>query len=232
MAPGAVDPATLLWAVTGTALCSASANSFNQWMEIPYDSMMTRTKNRVLVRKLIRWVNWSLSLSLSVSISFISPSLSPPPICTLHPSLPSPITFSQFLSPPPPPPFHSHPPFFSTPLTPLSLSLPSSLSSYHLTIHSLQPPTCLTVWHNHRHCWLLSSSSPRQSAHRCSRSSQHSSLCRCLHPPEEGHHRQYVGRLSRGSHPSSNGLVGLHRDTGTRSVCLGGHSLRLAVYSL
>ena len=54
MAPGAVDPATLLWAVTGTALCSASANSFNQWMEVAYDSLMTRTKNRVLVRKLIR----------------------------------------------------------------------------------------------------------------------------------------------------------------------------------
>ena len=54
MAPGAVDPATLLWAVTGTALCSASANSFNQWKEVPYDSLMTRTKNRVLVRKMIR----------------------------------------------------------------------------------------------------------------------------------------------------------------------------------
>lgn len=54
MAPIAVDPATLLWAVTGTALCSASANSFNQWMEVAYDSLMTRTKNRVLVRKMIR----------------------------------------------------------------------------------------------------------------------------------------------------------------------------------
>lgn len=54
MAPGAVDPATLLWAVAGTALCSASANSFNQWMEIEYDSLMIRTRNRVLVRKLIR----------------------------------------------------------------------------------------------------------------------------------------------------------------------------------
>ena len=54
MAPSAVDPATLLWAVTGTALCSASANSFNQWMEVAYDSLMTRTKNRVLVRKMIR----------------------------------------------------------------------------------------------------------------------------------------------------------------------------------
>lgn len=58
MAPSAVDPVTLLWAVTGTALCSASANSFNQWMEVEYDSLMTRTKNRVLVRKQIRWVLW------------------------------------------------------------------------------------------------------------------------------------------------------------------------------
>ena len=72
MAPGAVDPATLLWAVTGTALCSASANSFNQWMEVAYDSLMTRTKNRVLVRKLIRWVHTWINQAAAMFIAFWS----------------------------------------------------------------------------------------------------------------------------------------------------------------
>ena len=33
----------------GTALCVASANSFNQWIEVPFDSQMTRTRTRPLV---------------------------------------------------------------------------------------------------------------------------------------------------------------------------------------
>ena len=53
MAPGAFDP--LLFTVTsvGTLLLSAGANATNQFFEVPYDSQMNRTKNRVLVRKLI-----------------------------------------------------------------------------------------------------------------------------------------------------------------------------------
>lgn len=34
----------------GTALCSFSANAFNQWLEVPFDHQMARTKNRVLPR--------------------------------------------------------------------------------------------------------------------------------------------------------------------------------------
>eukprot|EP00043_Microstomoeca_roanoka_P020246 m.242363 g.242363 ORF g.242363 m.242363 type:complete len:352 (+) comp17135_c3_seq1:115-1170(+) len=34
----------------GTAFCVASANSFNQWIEIPYDAQMKRTCDRPLVR--------------------------------------------------------------------------------------------------------------------------------------------------------------------------------------
>jgi len=75
VAPGVVDVPTLLWTTVGTALCSASANrslssssvctipnnltrilfshacnSINQWIEVPYDAQMSRTRNRVLVR--------------------------------------------------------------------------------------------------------------------------------------------------------------------------------------
>lgn len=40
----------LLASVTlGTILTSASANTVNQLMEIPYDAQMKRTRNRVLV---------------------------------------------------------------------------------------------------------------------------------------------------------------------------------------
>jgi len=41
----------LLWTTVGTALCSASANSINQLVEVPYDAQMKRTRNRVLVRR-------------------------------------------------------------------------------------------------------------------------------------------------------------------------------------
>ncbi|OQR79084.1 protoheme IX farnesyltransferase [Tropilaelaps mercedesae] len=50
MAPGSFSASTLLWATIGTALTSGSANAINQFLEIPYDSQMNRTKNRVLVR--------------------------------------------------------------------------------------------------------------------------------------------------------------------------------------
>ncbi|KAE8216172.1 hypothetical protein CF327_g614 [Tilletia walkeri] len=64
MAPYALCPATLvdtsvgsggvgtLLALTaGTAMCSASANTFNQLLEAPYDAQMTRTRARPLPRR-------------------------------------------------------------------------------------------------------------------------------------------------------------------------------------
>lgn len=50
MAPAAFSGSTLFYAALGTALMSGSANAINQFLEIPYDSQMNRTKNRVLVR--------------------------------------------------------------------------------------------------------------------------------------------------------------------------------------
>lgn len=50
LAPGAFDPQTFLMCSIGTGLVSATANSINQFFEVPFDSQMSRTKNRVLVR--------------------------------------------------------------------------------------------------------------------------------------------------------------------------------------
>ena len=54
MAPGATDLTTLALCLMGTALTSASANTINQFFEVPFDSQMARTSNRVLVRGLLR----------------------------------------------------------------------------------------------------------------------------------------------------------------------------------
>lgn len=48
MAPGTIDVPTIAAACSGTFLLSASANSFNQIIEIPYDSIMARTRQRPL----------------------------------------------------------------------------------------------------------------------------------------------------------------------------------------
>ncbi|XP_062858842.1 protoheme IX farnesyltransferase, mitochondrial [Trichomycterus rosablanca] len=50
MAPVPFDPITFALATLGTGLCSCSANSINQYFEVPFDSNMNRTKNRPLVR--------------------------------------------------------------------------------------------------------------------------------------------------------------------------------------
>ena len=50
MAPGPLDPTSLALATIGTGLFSCSANTINQYLEVPFDSQMNRTKNRVLVR--------------------------------------------------------------------------------------------------------------------------------------------------------------------------------------
>lgn len=54
MAPMPTDFATLSLCLLGTALTSASANTINQFFEVPFDSQMARTSNRVLVRGLLR----------------------------------------------------------------------------------------------------------------------------------------------------------------------------------
>ncbi len=53
LAPGVFDPAKFAIATLGTALVSSSANSVNQFLEVPFDAQMNRTRNRVLVRGLL-----------------------------------------------------------------------------------------------------------------------------------------------------------------------------------
>jgi len=48
-----LSPLTLFFLTTGTALCSASANSLNMLYELKTDAMMSRTRNRPLVRQLV-----------------------------------------------------------------------------------------------------------------------------------------------------------------------------------
>ena len=48
-----LDPKLLALSTLGVALISSSANTVNQYMEVPFDSQMSRTKNRVLVRGLL-----------------------------------------------------------------------------------------------------------------------------------------------------------------------------------
>ncbi|KAH8881718.1 mitochondria protoheme IX farnesyltransferase [Thozetella sp. PMI_491] len=48
-----LSPLTLLFLTTGTTLCSASANAFNMLYEPRTDALMSRTRARPLVRKLI-----------------------------------------------------------------------------------------------------------------------------------------------------------------------------------
>ena len=48
MAPEAICPATMGAALGGTFLCAASANSFNQIIEVPHDALMARTRQRPL----------------------------------------------------------------------------------------------------------------------------------------------------------------------------------------
>eukprot|EP00729_Bicosta_minor_P010211 gene10211-9704_t len=50
MAPGAFSGTELFLTTLGTSFCVASANTLNQWIEVPYDSQMKRTKNRPVVR--------------------------------------------------------------------------------------------------------------------------------------------------------------------------------------
>lgn len=53
LAPGALSIETLVLVTAGTGLCITSANTLNQWIEVPYDAQMARTRNRVLPRHAI-----------------------------------------------------------------------------------------------------------------------------------------------------------------------------------
>lgn len=53
MAPAPIEASALLLSALGTGLVSGAANSINQFLEIPFDSQMDRTKNRILVRGLV-----------------------------------------------------------------------------------------------------------------------------------------------------------------------------------
>ncbi|ESK98272.1 protoheme ix farnesyltransferase [Moniliophthora roreri MCA 2997] len=53
LSPLPTTVSTLLATAVGTALCSASANTFNQLQEVPFDAQMTRTRMRPLVRRAI-----------------------------------------------------------------------------------------------------------------------------------------------------------------------------------
>ncbi|KAL0272183.1 UNVERIFIED_CONTAM: hypothetical protein PYX00_005260 [Menopon gallinae] len=48
------DPLTFLCCTVGTGLVSSAANSINQFLEIPFDAQMSRTRNRVLVQGQLR----------------------------------------------------------------------------------------------------------------------------------------------------------------------------------
>uniref|UniRef100_A0A3Q3H079 Protoheme IX farnesyltransferase, mitochondrial n=1 Tax=Labrus bergylta TaxID=56723 RepID=A0A3Q3H079_9LABR len=50
MAPVPFDPLMFFVSCLGTGLASCTANSINQYFEVPFDSNMNRTKNRPLVR--------------------------------------------------------------------------------------------------------------------------------------------------------------------------------------
>jgi protoheme IX farnesyltransferase len=67
MAPGAASVSTLLYTTAGTALCIGSANAINQWIEIPYDAQMLRTRNRVLGRRsLSPFHAWTFGLTTGI----------------------------------------------------------------------------------------------------------------------------------------------------------------------
>lgn len=71
MAPAMFDPVTCALMGLGTFLTSCSANTVNQFCEVPYDSQMARTRNRVLVRGLISPLH-AVSFASVVGVSGIA----------------------------------------------------------------------------------------------------------------------------------------------------------------
>lgn len=50
LAPAPFDFHTFVMCSLGTGLVSGTANTINQFFEVPFDAQMKRTKDRVLVR--------------------------------------------------------------------------------------------------------------------------------------------------------------------------------------
>ncbi|KAM4663272.1 protoheme IX farnesyltransferase, mitochondrial isoform 2-T2 [Discoglossus pictus] len=71
MAPVPFDPSCFLLASLGTALASCSANTINQFFEVPFDSNMNRTKSRPLVRGQISPL-MAVSFAAACAVSGIS----------------------------------------------------------------------------------------------------------------------------------------------------------------
>lgn len=67
VAPGTFDLVTLLLVSLGTGLTSSSANAFNQFLEVPFDSQMQRTKQRPLVKRQISALH---AVSFAVVVGF------------------------------------------------------------------------------------------------------------------------------------------------------------------
>ncbi|KAF9382971.1 Protoheme IX farnesyltransferase, mitochondrial [Podila verticillata] len=62
MTPMGASLPTLFALTAGTALCITSANAYNQFVEPPYDAQMSRTRNRILVRKAVSPLHaWSFA---------------------------------------------------------------------------------------------------------------------------------------------------------------------------
>uniref|UniRef100_A0A0A9Y1Q1 Protoheme IX farnesyltransferase, mitochondrial n=1 Tax=Lygus hesperus TaxID=30085 RepID=A0A0A9Y1Q1_LYGHE len=53
MAPGVFDLPTVAMCAVGTGMMSAAANAVNQFFEVPFDSQMARTRNRLLVKSVV-----------------------------------------------------------------------------------------------------------------------------------------------------------------------------------
>ncbi|KAJ3116090.1 Protoheme IX farnesyltransferase, mitochondrial [Phlyctochytrium bullatum] len=80
VAPGAGNLVNLLWTTVGTTLCVASANTINQWLEVPFDAQMSRTRNRPLVRHALNPLRaFSLGIFSGVAgisvLSFVNPTV-------------------------------------------------------------------------------------------------------------------------------------------------------------
>lgn len=56
LAPESFDAYSFAMCSIGTGLLSATANAINQFFEVPFDAQMSRTKNRVLVRGYMTYV--------------------------------------------------------------------------------------------------------------------------------------------------------------------------------
>lgn len=65
------DPTLVTCALVGTALTSSSAAALNQFLEVPYDSQMIRTKNRPIVMKQVSPLH-AFTFSLVTGVTGIS----------------------------------------------------------------------------------------------------------------------------------------------------------------